>query len=127
MFTLKYLIEASPKVIFNAWLNSEEHSNMTGGMAICSNKVGDVFSAWDEYISGENIEIIQNEKIVQSWRTTEFLEDDPDSKLTLTFTAKGEGCELTLIHENISSGQSDYEKGWQEHYFEPMKLYFEGK
>jgi hypothetical protein len=31
---------------------------------------------------------------------------------------------LTLIHNNIPKGQSDYEQGWINHYFEPMKTYF---
>lgn len=123
-FELKEVFSASPKEVFDAWLNSEKHTEMTGGEAVCSAKIEDEFSAWDGYISGKNISIIPNEEIVQEWRTTEFKESDSSSELILKFKEVEEGCELTLIHNNIPQGQSDYEQGWINHYFEPMKNYF---
>lgn len=110
--------------LFQAWLDSEIHSKMTGGEAKCGTAVGDSFSAWDGYIWGKNIEIIENLKIVQSWRTTEFEEEDEDSLLTLTFIGKGNTTELKLVHTNIPEGQTQYEAGWVNHYFDPMEEYF---
>lgn len=116
----------SAEEIFKAWLDSDRHSAMTGGEAICSAAEGDAFSAWDGYISGTNKTLTPHKKIVQNWRTTEFRESDPDSELTLEISEMETGCLLILTQKNIPEGQSDYEKGWIEHYFEPMKLYFEG-
>lgn len=113
-----------PEVIYKAWLSSEGHSKMTGGEAICSDEVGGTFFAWDEYISGTNKSLTENEEIVQFWRTNEFQETDEDSILILRFKGIKEECELTLIHNNIPEGQSDYAKGWIDHYFTPMKEYF---
>jgi activator of HSP90 ATPase len=98
---------------------------MTGGEANCSNVINGVFLAWDGYISGTNKSLIPNKEIVQSWRTTEFLESDNDSELIIQISKTEEGSLLTLIHNNIPEGQSDYEKGWIEHYFNPMKQYFQ--
>ena len=66
-----------------------------------------------------------DQKIVQSWRTSEFGENDEDSILTILLqeTDNG-GTQLTMIHSNIPEGQTQYEKGWVNHYFEPMKGYF---
>lgn len=121
---LKEVFKVEPSVIFSAWLNSEKHTKMTGGEASCSNVVGDSFTAWDGYISGRNLELIENEKIVQSWRTTEFDESDEDSKLTILLSKTSEGTELTLIHTNIPEGQTQYRQGWIDHYFTPMRNYF---
>lgn len=33
--------------------------------------------------------------------------------------------ELTLTHSNVPESGEHYIKGWDEHYFKPMKAYFE--
>ena len=35
---------------------------MTGGEAIASDQINARFSAWDDYITGTNIELIKNKK-----------------------------------------------------------------
>jgi len=97
---------------------------MTGGAAECSDVVSGLFSVWDGYITGKNLLLVVDSEIVQSWRSTEFKDSDEDSKLTVRFKDNQEGCELTLIHENIPDDQPDYEKGWSDHYFVPMREYF---
>ena len=116
--------KATPEKIYSAWLDSAGHSDMTGGEAICGNEVGDKFTAWDGYISGENISLVANEKIIQSWRTADFDADDEDSQITILFETAEEGCLVTLIHNNIPINQPDYQKGWVEHYFDPMLSIF---
>ena len=121
---LREIIEASTQEIYSAWLNSQLHTQMTGGEANCSDKVGASFTAWDGYISGKNLELFENKKIVQTWRTTEFSEDDEDSILTIQLSEIKEGTELTLTHKNIPKGQTQYKQGWIDHYFVPMKEFF---
>ena len=53
----------SPSEIYNALLDSKEHSAMTGALAECSNKVGDDFAAWDGYIIGVNKSLDLNKEI----------------------------------------------------------------
>ncbi len=125
-FTLTEVFEASPEQLFHAWLDGAAHTNMTGGVATCSTQEGGSFSTWDEYISGDNQQLIPNEKIIQTWRTTEFNSADEDSLLTLSFKEQKGKTELTLLHENIPANQEPerYKKGWIDHYFIPMKEYF---
>lgn len=123
-FVLKETFTVNPEILYHAWLDSKKHSEMTGGEAKCSDEVNGKFSAWDGYITGSNISLIPNKEIRQTWRTSEFLDSDKDSELIIQISKMDEGCVLTLIHQNIPAGQSDYEQGWVEHYFEPMKKYF---
>ncbi len=123
-FEISANFSVSAKELFEAWLNSEQHSAMTGGEANCSDQTGGSFTAWDGYISGLNLKIVPYEQIVQSWRTTEFDSEDEDSKITIFLQDNDDSCKLTLIHTNIPEGQPDYQSGWQEHYFDPMKDYF---
>jgi activator of HSP90 ATPase len=80
---LKETFLATPKELFNAWLDSDKHTAMTGGKANCNAKVNGEFSAWDGYISGKNISLIEDKEIIQEWRTSEFKESDKNSELTL--------------------------------------------
>lgn len=122
---IKVILKSSPPKIYKAWLNGSQHTQMTGGEATAGDKVGDEFTAWDGYIWGKNLDLKPNKEIIQSWRTSQFSEDDEDSKLQILLNSVGEGTELTLIHTNIPEGESHYEQGWKEHYFEPMKEYFD--
>ena len=121
------VFNATPAEIYDAWLDSTLHTKMTGGLAVCSKNVGDSFTTWDGYIEGKNIELKLNESIIQSWRTSEFEQVDEDSRLSIQLNEIKDGTELVLEHSNIPMGQSQYKQGWVDHYFTPMKSYFEQK
>jgi len=121
---LRHNFEVKPSVIYTAWLDSVQHTKMTGGLAECSDKIGGTFTSWDGYIEGKNIELKANAEIIQSWRTSEFGENDEDSKLIIRLKESENGTELILNHSNIPEGQTQYKKGWLEHYFTPMENYF---
>jgi uncharacterized protein YndB with AHSA1/START domain len=124
-FTLTATITATPEQVYETWLNSIGHSEMTGSEATMSDEVGAEVSAWDGYISGRNLELVPGERIVQSWRTTEFGDDDEDSVIIVTLQEIEEGTLLTLEHGNVPDAHRSYEEGgWRSSYFEPMVAYF---
>lgn len=124
-YILTATIPASPREIYEAWLDSIGHSEMTGSEATMSDEVGAEVSAWDGYISGRNLELVPGERIVQSWRTTEFADEDDDSVITVLLQEVEEGTLLTIEHSNVPDEQRSYEEGgWQSSYFEPMTVYF---
>ena len=98
---------------------------MTGGSALVSDIIGGKFTAWDGYIEGENIDLKPNKRILQTWRTSEFREDEEDSKIEVLLNEVDGKTELTLIHTNLSESGEQYKNGWKDHYFEPMTKYFE--
>jgi activator of HSP90 ATPase len=87
--------------------------------------IGAAYSAWDGYIVGRNLELEPNRRIVQSWRTSEFAVDDPDSTVTIVLTPLGAGTRLELRHAGVPDAQTTYENGgWRDFYLEPMQAYF---
>ncbi|MBT8220192.1 MAG: SRPBCC domain-containing protein [Bacteroidia bacterium] len=123
-FTIKAIIEATPQQVFDTWMDSKGHSEMTGGEASISNEIGSSFTAWDGYISGRNLELVPNKKIVQSWRTTEFHENEEDSLLEIELTERDGKTELTMFHSQLPEHGAQYVQGWADHYFQPMNRYF---
>ena len=111
--------------LYKAWLDSKQHALFTGAEAKASAKVNAKHSAWDGYISGKNLELKAGKKIVQSWRTSEFAEDAPDSTLEITFKEKAGKTKLSLYHHGLQKGDAKkYTQGWKDFYFAPMKHYF---
>ena len=98
---------------------------MTGNPAKVNGKVGGKFGAWDGYIFGSTLELEPDQRIVQAWRTSEFPDDAPDSRLEILFEEATEGTKVTLIHSDMPEDQVDsYRQGWEDFYFKPMKEYF---
>ncbi len=123
-FTIKTQIKATAKEIYINWLSSEGHTKMTGGEALVSDKVGESFTAWDGYIKGKNLELKPFNKIVQSWRSSNFKENEEDSQIEVLLVENTDGTEITLTHSNVPEDGEHYKKGWEEHYFQPMREYF---
>lgn len=118
----------SAEELFSAWLDTHKHSAMTGSLAKMSKKIGNKFEAWDGYITGENIDIEQNKRVVQSWRTSDFPPGNKNSRLEILFEEGKGKTKITLIHTDIPKGQGkNYKKGWKDFYFTPMKAFFREK
>ena len=119
------LIPAPPTTVYLAWLDSGEHTAMTGGAAKIDSSVGGKFTAWDGYISGKLIQLDLGRRIVASWRTKDFPRDAKDSRLEVHLEAVHEGTRVTVLHSEIPAGQGEkYRDGWHEKYFAPMRRYF---
>jgi len=124
-FTLIVDLPGTPQEIYDAWMTDDGHGGMTGSPAKVEPRVGGPFSAWDGYIVGKTLELDPARRIVQAWRTSEFPDDAPDSRLEIKLEARNGGTRLTLIHSELPEDQVEsYRQGWDESYFQPMKAYF---
>ncbi|MHB8417196.1 MAG: SRPBCC domain-containing protein [Myxococcales bacterium] len=124
-FTLTAMIPATPLRVYEAWLDEREHGAFTGSKAQAEPGIGGAFTAWDGYIRGRTLELSEGQRILQSWRTSEFPPGSEDSLLEILLEEGSGGTRLTLRHSGIPEGQGEsYEQGWIDHYFDPLKRYF---
>jgi activator of HSP90 ATPase len=124
-FTISAVIPANPSDIYSAWLSTAGHAAMPGNPANVDGNVGGNFTAWDGYIFGSTLELEPGQRIVQAWRTSEFPDDAPDSRLEILFEDVPGGTKVTLIHSDMPEDQAgSYRQGWEDFYFKPMKEYF---
>lgn len=128
-FSVSDVIPASPREIYDAWLDSAAHAAMTGGQpARISAKIDVDFTAWNGYITGRNLTLEPGRRIVQSWRTTKFTKEDADSRIEVLLEPAAGGTKVTVRHTSVPDGHTSYrDGGWQKSYFEPMKRYFGGR
>ena len=98
-FKLTTRLPANPQDVFDAWMSSEGHTAMTGGLAHVGTEVGTSFDAWDGYISGKTIELEPGKRIRQTWRTAHFSAEDEDSIIGVELKQDGDVTILTLTHQ----------------------------
>ena len=125
-FSVSDIIPASPREIYETWLDSRGHEAMTGGSpAQISAKAGADFTVWGGFISGRNLELEPGRRIVQSWRTTRFTKEDADSQVEVLLEPLAGGTKVTVRHTGVPDDHTSYrDGGWQKSYFEPMKQHF---
>ncbi|UCG54600.1 MAG: SRPBCC domain-containing protein [Dehalococcoidia bacterium] len=113
--------KASPHDVYEALMDSEKHAQFTGGATDISRETGGRFTAFDGYSKGENIELIQDKKIVQTWRASDWMEGHYSQVTFLLNEAEG-GTLLNFIQTGVPEEQyEDIAQGWWDYYWNPMK------
>jgi activator of HSP90 ATPase len=65
-------LAARPTDIFEMLMDSRRHARFTGEPARIGRRPGSSFSAYSGYITGVNVEIVANRRIVQAWRGSDW-------------------------------------------------------
>ena len=118
-------IKATPHEIYEALMDSRKHSKFTEGKASISRKVGGKFSISDGYIEGTNLELVPDEKIVQTWRASDWQEGHY-SKVTFKLSKVEKGTRLDFTQTGVPEDQyEDISQGWKDYYWGPMKEFLE--
>lgn len=118
-------IKATPHQIYEALMDSKKHSEFTGSAAKISRKVGGDFTAYDDYSSGKNVELIEDKKIVQTWRASDW-PPDHFSKITFLLTPVKEGTKIEFTQEGLPEDQAkSVSDGWKDFYWKPLKEFLE--
>lgn len=122
---LSAVVPATPRRIFDAWLDSATHGAMTNTEVSIDPQMGGKFTAGNGTITGETLWVEPARLIVQSWRSREFPEEAIDSRLEVHLEATEGGTRVVIDHRDLPLGQGeDYERAWNEGYLEPMKRWF---
>lgn len=107
--------------VYEALMDSNKHSEITGSRVNISRRVGDKFIVYDGDIEGENIDIIPDRKIVQSWRYSNWPEGHY-SKVTFSFKENSGNTRLFFTQTGVPEEfYLDIGQGWRDYYWEPMK------
>lgn len=111
--------------IYEAWLDSTEHTAFTGSGATIEPRVGGRHTAWDGYITGEILELEPGRRIVKSWRADDFPEGAEPSRLEVLLEPVDGGTLLSIFHTELPEGHgARFEEGWRDYYLKTMTDYF---
>jgi len=84
---------------------------------------GTEFSLWDGDISGKNMEVETNKKIVQEWY---FGDQEEKSIVTIKLFENKKVTQVEINHINIPDEDFDnITEGWNDFYMGALKVFFE--
>ncbi len=114
---------ASPERLYHALLDNKEFSAFSGRNATIDRTPGGAFSLFDGHITGRNIELVPNEKIVQAWRASDWPEG-VYSIAKFELQTRGTGTHLVFDQTGFPDGLHDHlSEGWQTNYWSLLKKY----
>jgi activator of HSP90 ATPase len=117
----------SPHEVYEALMGSKKHAEFTGSTARISRKVNGDFMAYDGYITGRNLELVFDQKIVQEWHAVDW-EPGQTSRITFELTAIPTGTRLDFTHTGLPEGtEAEFTQGWIDNYWQPMQKMFSGE
>jgi len=128
------VFKASRKHVYEALTDASQFAKVvelsaamkSGGMktgaapVTISREAGGAFAAFGGYISGRQIELVPNERIVQVWRAGSW---DPGSYSIAKFVLVEQGAEtkIKFDHTGFPKGQAEHlAEGWRINYWEPL-------
>lgn len=114
--------KATPHTVYEMLMDSAEHARFSGAEASISREIGGAFTAYDGVLSGTNIELVPDAKIVQSWRAGDWPEGHYSTATFLLEEAEG-GTRLTFTQTGVPEQHYDgISQGWRDFYWTKMAL-----
>jgi activator of HSP90 ATPase len=86
-----------------------------------SREAGGAFKLFGGYITGRQVELVPNERIVQAWRTGSW---GPGiySIARFELVEQGSGTKIIFDHTGFPQGEAEsLASGWKAHYLEPLE------
>lgn len=113
----------SPDRVYKALTSAKEFSKVTSAAAEMDEDEGGMFSCFGGQITGRNIELIPNERIVQAWRASPW-PDGVYSIVKFEISEQGTSTKVDLEHNGYpDGGEGHLEGGWHKMYWEPLSAY----
>lgn len=122
---MSVVLPTSAERLYRAFLDAREHAAFTGAPAAITARTGGKFSAFDGHVTGKLLELDAHQRIAMTWRTKDFPEEAPDSRVEILFHPATGGTRVTIAHEGLPAGSEErFMKGWRRFYLDPMRKHF---
>ncbi len=130
------VFKASRKRVYEALTDAKQFNSvvmlsaaMKSGMAPgakpteISREAGGAFSLFGGYVTGRQLELVANERIVQAWRAGSW---DPGEYSIARFQLmeQGAGTRIVFDHTGFPKGDAEHlAEGWKINYWEPLEKF----
>jgi uncharacterized protein YndB with AHSA1/START domain len=126
MFQRVVTFSARPDKVYNALMQSGQHSEFTGAPAEIGTHAGAGFSAHGGHINGIVLDLVEGQRIVKAWRAANW-DAGVFSLVHISLASAPEGCVLTLVHSACPEGTAEHlDAGWHKMYWVPLTAYLAG-
>jgi activator of HSP90 ATPase len=129
------VLKASPKRIYEALTDAQQFQKVTmlsvdaqgtdfaTKPAVISRELGSAFRLFGGYVTGRQIELVANQRLVQAWRAGSW----PAGMYSIArFELVSEGASTKIVFDHTGFPQGDAEHlaaGWKSHYWEGLEKF----
>jgi activator of HSP90 ATPase len=116
-------IKASRKRIYEALLDSKQFAAFTGMPAEIDRAAGGAFSIFGGLVTGRNVELVADERIVQAWRPADW---DAGVFTLVKFELKDWASQTKLVLDHTGFPEGNFRHldiGWYLRYWEPLRKF----
>lgn len=98
--------------------------DIAGNPAVINRELGGSFSLFAGYVTGRQVELVADQRIVQAWRAGSW-QPGAYSIARFELTDQGGSTKLVLDHAGFPAGTGEHlASGWKAHYWEPLQKFF---
>jgi activator of HSP90 ATPase len=113
--------KADPHEVYEILMDQKKHAKLVDSDARISRKVGGKFVIYGGDVEGKNLELVQDQKIVQTWRYNDWPEGHY-STATFVFTPVEKGTRMNFTQTDVSDDKyEEIKQGWIDYYWTPLK------
>jgi len=118
-------IKTSPAKLYEALTSADTFAAATGAPAEIADAEGGAFSCFGGQITGRQLELRPNQRIVQAWRAGAWPEG-VFSVVRFELSGAGEETTVAMEHTGFPDGAGAHlEGGWHKMYWEPLRAHLE--
>jgi len=119
---------ANAQAVYEALTDAKQFSELTQAPAEIDPAPGGALSLFGGVISGETIEAVPGERLIQAWRVANW---EPHITSVIKFEFKSLGpneTKLIFEHAGFPQEHRDHlEEGWHSRYWTPLKAHLEAR
>jgi len=120
-------INASVQRVYEALTDAKQFAKLSGAKAQINPAAGGQFSCFDDMITGQTIEAMPGNRLVQAWRVGNW---GPGIYSIVKFEFEkisDEKSKIIFDHTGYPQEHSEHlEQGWHNKYWQPLNNYFGG-
>jgi activator of HSP90 ATPase len=114
---------AAPSRVYKALVDLKQFAELTGAPASGESTEGGAFSAFGGHITGRQLELVPDKRVVQAWRAKTWPEG-VHSIVRFELHADGKGTKLVFDHDGFPEAEKDHlASGWRSMYWEKIAKY----
>jgi activator of HSP90 ATPase len=111
---------APPSRIYKALADLRQFAEVTGAPTSGDSTEGAAFSAFGGHITGRQLELVPDKRVVQAWRAKTWPEG-VYSIVRFELHADGKGTKLVFDHEGFPEAEKEHlSSGWRTMYWEKI-------
>jgi uncharacterized protein YndB with AHSA1/START domain len=116
-------LPATPRQVYEAYIDEAKHAAFTCYPTEIDRVVGGLMRAGGDYIQGEIVELVPDQRIVQTWRAADFPEGHYTT-LEIDLEGTEAGTLLRMTHKGVPADmREEIDEGWRRHYWDPLRTY----